>query len=99
MTLMETAQLRSNFGEVVGTLGYLAVQVRKNTRSSYVSRQSEASQQLTQLHRLIIANVEVADLVARNSAPGKTRREFDELVAGGQAAEGWRDTIFRALIP
>ena len=40
MTLMETAQLLGNFGEfvgaiaVVGTLGYLAVQVRQNAKST-----------------------------------------------------------------
>jgi hypothetical protein len=88
MTLMETAQLLGNFGEfvgaiaVVGTLGYLAVQIRKNTRSSYVSRQSEATQQLTQLHRLIFANVEVADLVARcrSSALGELSAGDEERV-------------------
>ncbi len=39
MTLMDTAQLLGNFGEFIGaiavvaTLGYLAVQIRQNTRS------------------------------------------------------------------
>ena len=71
MTLIETAQLLGDFGEffgaiaVVATLGYLAVQIRQNTRSTYVSRHLAAAQQLTHLHDQIMGNKELADLVAR----------------------------------
>ena len=50
MTLVETAQLLGNFGEFVGaiavvvTLGYLAIQIRQNTRSQDQSRKAVVAQ-------------------------------------------------------
>ena len=47
MNLMDTAQLLGNFGEffgaiaVVGTLGYLAVQIRQNSRMMESTRRQE----------------------------------------------------------
>ena len=75
MNLMDTAQLLGNFGEFVGaiavvaTLGYLAVQIRQNTRSNYVSRQIAAQEQLSQMHEQIMGNGELAELVARCRNP------------------------------
>ena len=71
MDFMSTAQLLGNFGEFVGaiavvaTLGYLAIQIRQNTRSSSVSRGQAAQHQLAQMHEQIMGNKELADLVAR----------------------------------
>ena len=78
MNVLEMAQLLGNFGEffgaiaVVATLGYLAIQIRQNTRSNYVIREQTANQQLTQMHQQIMGNTDLAELVARcrNPTPG-----------------------------
>ena len=69
------AQLLGNYGEffgaiaVVVTLGYLAIQIRLNTRSSYVTRAAEAVQRLGQIQETIICNSDLATLFARCRDP------------------------------
>ena len=69
------AQLLGNYGEffgaiaVVATLGYLGVQIRLNTRSSYVTRAAEATQRLGQIQETIISNNDLATLLARCRDP------------------------------
>lgn len=75
MDLMSTAQLLGNFGEffgaiaVVATLGYLAIQIRQNTRSNYVSRQQAVQHELSRMHEQIAVNEGLAELVARCRNP------------------------------
>ena len=69
------AQLLGNYGEfvraiaVVATLGYLAVQVRQNTRTTAVSRGDAAQRQLAEIHERIFANKDLAELVAQCRSP------------------------------
>ena len=71
MDLMSTAQLLGNFGEffgaiaVVATLGYLAVQIRNNTRANQVVRVAKAQDDLNRIHEQIASNEALAELVAR----------------------------------
>jgi len=71
MELMSTAQLLGNFGEFVGavavvaTLGYLAVQIRNNTRTNQVIRVTKAQDDLNRIHEQIAGNEALAELVAR----------------------------------
>ena len=70
MTLMETAQLLGNFGEffgsiaVVGTLAYLAVQMRQNTLSSRSTVQLQAQAEFTRMHEQVVGNADVGRLLA-----------------------------------
>lgn len=69
------AQLLGNYGEFLGaiavvvTLGYLAAQIRQNTRASYASAQQTIQHELNRLHEQIMGNKEFAELVARCGDP------------------------------
>jgi hypothetical protein len=78
MDLMSTAQLLGNFGEfvgaiaVVGTLGYLAVQIRQNTQQSRVNAASlEASTyqslmaHIIDLNRGLAADPQLSEIVVK----------------------------------
>ena len=75
MDLMNTAQLLGNLGEFVGaiavvvTLGYLAVQVRQNTRSNYISRGDTARRRIMDINEQVVSNDELAQLVAQCRSP------------------------------
>ncbi len=65
------AQLLGNYGEFVGaiavvaTLAYLAVQIRNNTRSTYVDRSIALNQRFAELHQHVLANADLSELVAK----------------------------------
>ena len=50
---------------VVGTLAYLAMQIRQNTRSDYASRQIALQSEFTRMHEQIASNPALAELAAR----------------------------------
>jgi CRP-like cAMP-binding protein len=69
------AQLLGNYGEFVGaiavvaTLGYLAVQIRQNTRSNSISRGDTARQRIMDINEQVVSNNELAQLVAQCRSP------------------------------
>lgn len=78
MDLMSTAQLLGNFGEFVGaiavvaTLGYLAVQIRQNTRSLdenhklvRVQMQQQLTRKLQEVNYQALENKEIAAIFVR----------------------------------
>ncbi len=78
MDLMDTAQLLGNFGEFVGaiavvaTLGYLALQIRQNTRRTEESTASQEAttyqslmSQIIELNRGLAADQQLGEIVAK----------------------------------
>ena len=65
------AQLLGNYGEFVGaiavvvTLGYLAIQIRENTRSNYVSRLHAVQSEIARVHERVVADESFAALAAQ----------------------------------
>ena len=91
MTLMETAQLLGNFGEffgaiaVVATLGYLAVQVRQNTRSVQAATYQEFSESYGDFRTLLVKDERLGALFSkglrsRSELPASERFQFDGLM-------------------
>lgn len=89
MDLMSTAQVLGNFGEFVGaiavvaTLGYLAVQIRQNTRSLDANRrlvrvqmQQELTRNLQQVNYQALENKESASIFVRG---GRDPGSLDEV--------------------
>jgi hypothetical protein len=82
------AQLLGNYGEFVGalavvaTLAYLALQIRRNTRSNYVSRGDTARQRLFAINENVANNKDLADLISqcRNPAMGNLTPADEERV-------------------
>ena len=69
------AAMLGSYGEffgaiaVVVTLGYLAFQVRQNTRSSYVTRASAVTSRLEEIQKAIICDSDLSALLARCRDP------------------------------
>ena len=65
------AELLGNYGEFVGaiavvvTLGYLAVQIRENTKSNYVSRLHSVQSEIARVHEQAVAHDSLALLLSR----------------------------------
>ena len=82
------AQLLGNYGEFVGaiavvvTLGYLALQIRQNTRTVSLNRGQAATAELSRVHEQIFGNAELANLIAqcRNPEAGELSPGDEERV-------------------
>ncbi len=65
------AEMLGNYGEffgaiaVVVTLGYLALQVRQNTRSSYVTRSSAVTIRLSEIQEAVVCDGDLSALMAK----------------------------------
>jgi len=75
MDLLSTAQLLGNFGEFVGavavvaTLGYLAFEIRHNTRATRASLDYSIRSDFNRWHELMMTNPEMVKLAARLGSP------------------------------
>ena len=75
MDVQATTQVLGNLGEFVGaiavvvTLGYLAIQIRQNTRSNSISRGMAIIEQRVRLREHMMINGELAELAARCRKP------------------------------
>ncbi len=84
------AELLGNYGEffgaiaVVATLGYLALQVRQNTRSSYVTRSAAVTQRLGEIQEAIVCDSDLSSLMAkcRDAEPADLTPTEEERVRG-----------------
>ena len=69
------AAMLGSYGEffgaiaVVVTLGYLALQVRQNTRSSYVNRSVAVTNRLGEIQEAIVCNSDLSALIAKCRDP------------------------------
>ena len=72
------AAMLGSYGEffgaiaVVATLGYLALQVRQNTRSSYVTRSAAVTNRLGEIQEAIVCNSDLSALMAKCRDPELT---------------------------
>ncbi len=73
--LTKLSEVLGNFGEFFGaiavviTLGYLAIQIRQNTRSNYVNSQQAVQRQLSNIYLQLATNQDFAALASRFRKP------------------------------
>ena len=91
MNLMDMSQILGNFGEFVGsigvlvTLGYLAVQIRQNTRATLAASHQAITDSLNQGNIAVAQDAELAQIwvsgcVNRTSLDEAERERFDSLL-------------------